>query len=111
MRPINLLGWWPARRGRRSVDLDPLEQRLVLLLRRRGPSTYRLLEAEARAERPVTPADVVAALLKSEDAGLLVRLTTTSLAAQERRFALSRDGERLARIIPREPRSPATFYL
>lgn len=102
--------WW-KRRPPRAIDLDPLDQRLLLLLARRRAATYRTVEAELQAERPATPADVVASLLKLDEAGLITRLATDGLVAEQRRFALTRDGARIVRNTPREPRSPATFYL
>lgn len=106
-----LHGLWPRRGGTRLFDLDVLDQWLIVTLARFGACTYRRLEAELRAIRAATPAEVVEALLKLEQLGLLQRNEPSGLMLEERRFALTRTGVRLGRLLPAEPRSPTIFYL
>lgn len=99
------------RGGPRLFDLDVLEQWVVRTLARFGDCGYGRVEAELRAIRGATPAEVVAALLKLEQAGVLEREPLTTLMAEERRFRLTHAGQKLARLLPPEPRSPTLFYL
>lgn len=101
----------PRRGGTRAFDLDVLDQWLLATLARFGACTYRRLEAELRAIRAATPAEVVEALLKLEQLGLLQRNEPAGLMLEERRFVLTRTGAHLARLLPHEPRSPTIFYL
>ncbi len=101
----------PRRGSTRLFDLDVLDQWLVATLNRFGACTYRRLEAELAAIRAATPAEVVEALLKLEQLGLLQRSEPAGLMVEERRFALTRAGKRLAGLLPSEPRSPTIFYL
>jgi hypothetical protein len=106
-----LPGLVPRRTGTRLLDLDVLDQWLVVTLARFGPCTYRRLEAELGAIRAAAPAEVVEALLKLEQLSLVQRNEPSGLMLEERRFALSRLGRRLSRLLPAEPRSPTIFYL
>ena len=105
---------WPRlfrRRPRRAIDLDPLPQRLLLVLRQREPATFAVLRAEIEAQRPAVPRDIFSALLQLEEQELISRLPAENGGAGGRRFVRSRDGRRLTGLLPREPRSPTTFYL
>lgn len=101
----------PRRGGARLFDLDVLDQWLIVTLARFGACTYRRLDAELRAIRAATPAETVEALLRLEQLGLLQRGEPSGLMLEERRFALTRTGARLSRLLPAEPRSPTIFYL
>ncbi|HLZ73101.1 MAG TPA: hypothetical protein VKV26_24620 [Dehalococcoidia bacterium] len=101
----------PRRAGRRLFDLDVLDQWLVATLARFGDCTYRRIDAELRAIRAATPAEVVAALLKLQEIGLVQRVEARGLMLEERTFRLTRPGQRLARLLPAEPKSPTIFYL
>jgi hypothetical protein len=107
-RARNLL---PGSGSSRLFDLDVLDQWQIATLARFGPCTYRRIEAELQAIRAATPAEVVAALLKLEQLGVVLRGEPSGLMLEERRFALSKTGARLARLLPTEPRSPTIFYL
>jgi hypothetical protein len=95
---------------RRSYDLDLVDQWLVLTLHRFNGCGYRHLEQELLAIRGAPPAEVVASILKLEEAGLLDRTPAQALVAEERRFRLTRQGRRLAGYLPAAPRSPTAFY-
>lgn len=97
-------------RARRQHDLDVTDQWLLLTLERFHECSYRRLEAELQAIRGVSPAEVVASLLKLEHAGLLERKPVAGLAAEERRFRLTHAGTRVGRLVPAQPRSPTIFY-
>jgi len=96
---------------RRSHDLDVVDQWLLISLARFGQSPYRRLEAELAAVRGSAPAEVVAALLRAEEHGLIERLAVTGIVAEERLFRLSKAGKKVSQLLPREPRSPTIFYL
>jgi DNA-binding MarR family transcriptional regulator len=100
----------PRRASRQQHDLNVVDQWVVRLLCRFGACTYRRVEAELQAIRGTPPAEVVTCLLKLEAAGLIERGPVSGLVAEERVFRLTRQGRRLARLVPAAPRSPTIFY-
>ncbi len=103
---------WPRlfrRRPRRAFDLDPLPQRVLLVLRRYESATFATVRAEIEAQRPAAPRDILGALLQLEENGLIVRLPPEPGSGA--RFARTPAGRRLTDLLPPDPRSPTTFYL
>jgi len=101
-----ITGFWP----RREHDLDVTDQWLVRTLVRFRECTFRHLEAELLAIRGVPPSDVVASVLKLEQAGLVERKPVSGIGVEERRFRLTRRGKWMGALVPDAPRSPTIFY-
>ncbi len=98
------------RRTGREHDLSVVDQWVLRSLLRFGPCTYRRIEAELYAIRGAPPAEVVTSLLKLEEMGILERGPVSGLVVEERLFRLTRDGRRVARLVPATPISPTIFY-
>ncbi len=97
-------------RPARQHDLGVIDQWVLRSLIRFGPCTYRRLEAELHAIRGAPPAEVVTSLLKLEELALIERGPVSGLVVEERQFHLTRDGRRVARLVPATPISPTIFY-
>lgn len=99
------------RRARVPVELDLHQQIALLTLARFGPSNFNRLFAEASAIRRTTQADMANAVLKMEAAGVIERQAESGTPQALRRYMLTRRGKRIARYIPRDPRSAMEFYV
>lgn len=95
----------------REFDLDVTDQWLAATLARFGDCSYRRIEAELQAIKGVAPPQVVSSILKLEEAGVVERGPVQGLIAEARLFRLTSTGRRVARLLPKEPRSPTNFYL
>jgi DNA-binding MarR family transcriptional regulator len=93
------------------VELDVHQQLVLLTLVRFGPYSFDQLFAEAGAIRRTTPADMANAVLKLEAAAVIERLAEEGRSQAQRRYALTRRGKRIARILPHEPKSTFDVYV
>ena len=96
---------------RAPVELDLHQQLALLTLARFGPCSFNRLFAEVSATRRTTQAELVNGVLKLEAAAVIERLAESNLTQSQRRYSLTRRGRRIARFIPREPRSAMEFYV
>ena len=99
------------RRPREPVELDVHQQIILLTLARFGPRAFNDLFAEAAAIRRTTQAEMANAALKLQAADLIARLEEPGITQAQRRYALTKRGKRISRILPREPKSTLDVYV
>ena len=96
---------------KRTVELDLVQQWALLTLQQHGDCTFRRLQQEIDAIRGASPAEVVIGLVKLERDGVVVRGSPDAGGGQTSVYRLTRDGHRVARLLPVAPRSAINVYL
>lgn len=91
------------------VDLDLHQQITLVALARRGPLTFASLVEELRAVRPTRDADATNAVL-GLDAAALIEREASDAAQATRAYRLTRQGMRVARLLPADPRTAIVVY-
>lgn len=99
------------RRPREPVELDVHQQLILLTLARFQPCTFNRLFEEAAAIRRTTQADMANAVLRLQANDVILRLEEPGVAQAQRRYTLTRRGKRIARMLPREPKSALDVYV
>jgi DNA-binding HxlR family transcriptional regulator len=89
-------------RGRnpRTVELEPIHQRILRALNRFGTLEFSRLAAEVTVEHPAPTGEVLLALLKLEHEGLVNRTQTAQQSRQTATYGLGQQGKRIAGILP-----------
>ncbi|MFQ5880652.1 MAG: hypothetical protein ACE5IZ_10840 [Dehalococcoidia bacterium] len=97
------------RRPRPSVELNVTEQLIMLFLFRFGAVPAEEIYAEIAAQRPLRRPEVLAALLRLEETGLV------QADAQDdkgrRLYQATKLGQKLQGRVPPEPKSVTEFWL
>jgi len=99
------------RRPREPVELDVHQQLILLTLARFAPCSFNRLFEEAAAIRRTTQADMANAVLRLQADEVIERLEEPGVAQAQRRYTLTKRGRRIARMLPREPKSAMDVYV
>ena len=104
MKPL-LPDWLRRRRTRRTVELDPLDQYILVALLHDRDLSFRSIHARVEPESRATAAQTVLALAKLEGADLVCRLEQQPGPGSHGGYSLSRLGRRVAQFLPASRRS------
>lgn len=101
----------PTWRPSRTVELEPVHQRILTALLRFGDLTFDRLQAEVSAEHETPPGETLLALVKLESDGLITRQQLPEQNRQSASYTPSPDGRRVARLLPHSSASSVDFRI
>ncbi len=101
----------PGLRRTRTIDLEPIHQRILRGLGRFGTLSFESIQAEISAEHETLPGETLLALLKLEHDGLLTRSQPAGQSRTDASYAPTADGRHVARLLPPTSASTIAFHL
>jgi hypothetical protein len=89
-----------SRKQQKTIELQPLHQRLLHCLGKFGPTSFDRLSTYATVEHPAPAGEVLLALVKLEHDGLVNRLQGSGENRASSTYRLSDRGKRVERWLP-----------